>query len=99
MYEDDGESYEFENGAVSCTLFECKPDKKGFSIVANPVSGSFEGMPSERNYTFEIRSLSKPKKVFVNGEKSSGWTWEGDVLTVPAGKVAVSEITSVNIQY
>ena len=99
MYEDDGESYAFEKGAVSYTLFECKEAKKGYEVSANPVRGSFKGMPAERNYTFEIRSTSKPKKVLLNGEKTDNWTWEGDVLTVPAGKVPVSKKTSVSIQY
>ena len=99
MYEDDGESYAFEKGAVSYTLFECKEAKKGYEVSANPVRGSFKGMPVERNYTFEIRSTSKPKKVLLNGEKTDNWTWEGDVLTVPAGKVPVSKKTSVSIQY
>ena len=99
MYEDDGETYAYEKGAVSYTLFECRESARGCEICANPVRGSYEGMPSERNYSFEIRSTSKPKKVLVNGGKSGNWTWEGDLLTVPVGKVSVNDKTSVSIQY
>ncbi|MBR5703047.1 MAG: DUF5110 domain-containing protein [Bacteroidales bacterium] len=98
MYEDDGESYEYENGAISSTLFECSQNGKNVSIVVNPVQGSYKGMPDARNYSFEVRCTSKPRKVLVNGAKVKGWTWEDNTLKVSAGKTTVSDKLNLNVQ-
>ncbi|MBR5924878.1 MAG: DUF5110 domain-containing protein [Bacteroidales bacterium] len=98
MYEDDGESYDYENGAISSTLFECNQSGKNVSIVVNPVKGSYNGMPAARNYSFEVRCTSKPRKVLVNGTKVKDWTWEDNTLNVSAGKVAVSDKLNLNVQ-
>ena len=98
MYEDDGESYEYENGAISSTLFECSQSGKNVSIVVNPVQGSYKGMPAARNYSFEVRCTSKPTKVLVNGAKVKDWTWEDNTLKVSAGKTAVSDKLNLNVQ-
>ena len=98
MYEDDGESYEYENGAISSTLFECRQAGKSIEITANPVQGSFRGMPESRNYSFDVRCTSKPKKVSVNGAKVKDWVWEDNTLRVSAGTAGIHEKTSVNIQ-
>ena len=98
MYEDDGESYDYENGAISSTLFECNQSGKNVSIVVNPVEGSYNGMPAARNYSFEVRCTSKPRKVLVNGTKVKDWTWEDNTLNVSAGKVAVSDKLNLNVQ-
>ena len=98
MYEDDGESYEYENGAISSTLFECSQSGKNVSIVVNPVQGSYKGIPSARNYSFEVRCTSKPRKVLVNGTKVKDWTWEDNTLKLSAGKTAVSDKLNLNVQ-
>ena len=98
MYEDDGESYDYENGAISSTLFECRQEGKTVEIVANPVQGSYKGMPESRNYSFEVRCTSKPRKVMVNGTKVKVWTWEDNTLKVSAGKTAVSDKLNLIIQ-
>ncbi|MBP5567085.1 MAG: DUF5110 domain-containing protein [Bacteroidales bacterium] len=98
MYEDDGESYDYENGAISSTLFECKQEGKTADITVNPVQGSYKGMPTARNYSFEVRCTSKPKKVLVNGTKVKEWTWENNTLKVSAGKVGIDETCKLRIQ-
>ncbi len=97
MYEDDGESYDYENGAISSTLFECSQKGKSATITVNPVQGSYKGMPKARNYSFEVRCTSKPKKVVVNGTRTKDWTWEDNTLKVSAGKVSIKDKTIVNI--
>ena len=98
MYEDDGESYEYENGAISSTLFECSQNGKAADITVNPVQGSYKGMPEARNYSFEVRCTSKPRKVLVNGTKVKDWTWEDNTLKVSAGKVGTDQTCKLRIQ-
>ena len=97
MYEDDGDSYEYENGAISSTLFECNATRGSIEIVANPVQGSYKGMPAARNYSFEVRCTSRPRRVAVGGTKTKDWTWENNTLRVNAGSCPVGEYTKINI--
>lgn len=98
MYEDDGESYAYENGAICSTLFECRQDGKAVDIKVNPVEGTYEGIPDARNYSFEVRCTSRPRKVLVNGAKTKDWTWEDNTLKVPAIKTGIRESANLKIQ-
>ena len=98
MYEDDGESYEYENGAISSTLFECSQEGKTADITVNPVKGSYKGIPEARNYAFEVRCTSKPRKVLVNGVKTKDWTWEDNTLKLPAVRTPIGDSLKLKIQ-
>ena len=52
MLDDDGESYEYENGGIASTLFESHERDGGVEVVVNPVQGSFKGMRFGREYSF-----------------------------------------------
>ncbi|MBQ0143772.1 MAG: DUF5110 domain-containing protein, partial [Bacteroidales bacterium] len=67
MLDDDGETYDFEKGAIASTLFECHEKDGSVEVIVNPVSGSFAGMPAEREYSFAVQAASKPAEVTVNG--------------------------------
>ena len=96
MYEDDGISYAFENGAISSTLFECRQAGKSIEFTAGAVKGSYEGMPAERNYEFVFR-CKKPRKVLVDGSVVKDWKWEDGDLSVRAEGSPVNKDTSVKI--
>lgn len=78
MYEDDGESYNYENGAIVATKFECKKtvDKIEFAIL--PVAGSYEGMYMSRTYELEIDTPQRPAKVLVNNVPVADWRYGKD---------------------
>lgn len=91
MLDDDGESYEYENGGVASTLFESHERDGGVEVVVNPVQGSFKGMPSEREYSFRIQRDSRPASVSLNGAAVQDWTYEDGMVCLSAGKVGISE--------
>ena len=97
MYEDDGESYAFEEGAVSSTLIECLQKGKTTAITIHPVKGSYSGMPSSRNYSFDVRCPSRPRAVLVNGVRISDWSWEDGALKVPERNTPVDSTLKLNI--
>lgn len=78
MYEDDGESYNYENGAIVATQFECKKtvDKIEFTIL--PVAGFYEGMYMSRTYELEIDTPQRPAKVLVNNVPVADWRYGKD---------------------
>lgn len=98
MLDDDGESYEYENGGVASTLFESHERDGGVEVVVNPVQGSFKGMPLEREYSFRIQRDARPSSVSVNGTAVEGWTYEDGMVCLSAGKVGVGEKIVVSVR-
>lgn len=98
MLDDDGESYEYENGDVASTLFESHERDGGVEVVVNPVQGSFKGMPSEREYSFRIQRDSRPASVSLNGAAVQDWTYEDGMVCLSAGKVGVGEKVVVSVR-
>lgn len=98
MLDDDGESYEYENGGVASTLFESHERDGGVEVVVNPVQGSFKGMPSEREYSFRIQRDSRPASVSLNGAAVQDWTYEDGMVCLSAGKIGISEKIVVSVR-
>lgn len=98
MLDDDGESYEYENGGIASTLFESHERDGGVEVVVNPVQGSFKGMPSEREYSFRIQRDSRPASVSVNGVAVEDWSYEDGMVCLSAGKVGISEKIVVSVR-
>ena len=98
MLDDDGESYEYENGGIASTLFESHERDGGVEVVVNPVQGSFKGMPSEREYSFRIQRDSRPASVSLNGAAVQDWTYEDGMVCLSAGKVGVGEKLVVSVR-
>lgn len=98
MLDDDGESYEYENGGIASTLFESHERDGGVEVVVNPVQGSFKGMPSEREYSFRIQRNSRPASVSLNGAAVQDWTYEDGMVCLSAGKVGISEKIVVSVR-
>lgn len=97
MLDDDGESYEYENGGIASTLFESHERDGGVDVVVNPVQGSFKGMPSEREYSFRIQRDSRPASVSLNGAAVQDWTYEDGMVCLSAGKIGISEKIVVSV--
>lgn len=98
MLDDDGESYEYENGGIASTLFESHERDGGVEVVVNPVQGSFKGMPSEREYSFRIQRDSRPASVSLNGAAVQDWTYEDGMVCLSSGKVGVGEKVVVSVR-
>lgn len=98
MLDDDGESYEYENGCIASTLFESHERDGGVDVVVNPVQGSFKGMPSEREYSFRIQRDSRPASVSLNGAAVQDWTYEDGMVCLSAGKIGVGEKVVVSVR-
>ena len=98
MFDDDGETYEYENGGIASTLFESHEKNGGVEIVVNPVQGSFKGMPSEREYSFRIQRDARPASVSINGAAVQDWTYEDGMVCLSVGKVGVGEKVVVSVR-
>lgn len=98
MYDDDGQTYAYEEGAICSTLFECHEKGKTIRVTVNPVQGTYEGLPETRNYSFDVRCTSKPRKVSLDGNPVQDWIWEDNTLKVNAGSTSIHQTLTLTVQ-
>ena len=97
LLDDDGVTYNHEKGAIASTRVECH-EKNGVSkIIVNPVVGSFEGMPSTREYSFAVRNDGKASSVLVGGKELKDWTFEGGMIRFSLPRTTVSEKIVIDV--
>jgi alpha-glucosidase len=89
LYEDDGVSPDYKKGVFRRTGVEVSRSGKGFQIDLAAPSGSYR--PNPRNLAFVIKSVPKPSKVLLDGNrlssvdpggKASGWYKVADGVAV-----------------
>lgn len=78
MYEDDGKTYDYENGAIAATRFECKQSGRTVEFTVFPVEGSYDGMCKARTYELEIDVPQRPSEVLVNNIPVTDWQYGDD---------------------
>lgn len=97
LYEDDGVTYRYEDGAIAATRFVCVCGDGRVDFTINAMTGSFDGMVSERTYTIEIRCDAAPAAVKLNGSPVDGWSYGSGTLTVPLGSVKTTESSKLSV--
>ena len=78
MYEDDGKTYDYENGAIATTRYECKQSGRTVEFTVFPVEGSYNGMCKARTYELEIDAPQRPSEVLVNNVPIMDWQYGDD---------------------
>lgn len=99
MYEDDGQSYEYEKGAIASTKFSCKESGKGVEFTIHPVEGRFKGIPENRDYELEFLSDKKPGKLLVDGKKSKAWSYNEGKIRLTLDSLKIADKAVVHIKY
>ena len=68
LYEDDGISTEYANGAYSTTKFTSANNGKGEVVTIGASTGDYKGKPATRNYVLKVnQQKSQPKNVVRDG--------------------------------
>ena len=81
LYEDDGVTYNYLEGAVAVTQITCRATEKEISLTIAPHAGSYQGMPETRSYDINLHSETVPTQVTLNGE-SSDWSYGEDTRVI-----------------
>lgn len=68
LLEDDGESYDYEKGAVSQTTFSCTRTRDGVQFTISAVRGSFPDAPLKRAYKLEFNNVQQFKYAKLNNK-------------------------------
>ncbi|MBP5505606.1 MAG: DUF5110 domain-containing protein [Bacteroidales bacterium] len=100
FWEDDGVTYEHENGAIAKTRFSY--EKKGRKLVftVDPVEGSYEGMHASRTYEMKVTLKRMPRRVKVDGKRVRHIEWDKEtkVLTFCAEHPDTAKPLSIRIR-
>ncbi len=78
LYEDDGLTFNYQNGAIASTRFECKQKEGRTEFTVFPVEGSYEGMYRSRTYELEIDMPERPGQVLIDNHPITEWQYGGD---------------------
>jgi hypothetical protein len=112
LYEDDGISLDFKNGASASTTITLKPAAKSgdYQLTVGPMHGSFAGQLKQRRYVVQVHGLRKPNSVAINAaplpeiqpdQGGPGWTWNAKkritTINLP-GAIPAGEQVAVAIQ-
>lgn len=65
LYEDDGETMAYKNGAFAETRFDVEEDNNDVIFTINPAEGDLSVIPEKRRYTLSFRDIESSEKIFV----------------------------------
>jgi hypothetical protein len=103
LYEDDGETNAYRDGAHAETRFDCIQEASGVTFRVNTPIGDGSLIPSARRYICKLRADHAPRAVVAEGigtlanseasdpRQSPGWWHDGTFLFVrlPPAPVAI----------
>ena len=98
LYEDDGETMNYQNGAFAETELEVSESASDVTFTINPAKGDTSVIPAERTYKLSFKDITAAENVTVtvngnnadvNAVKADG-TLEISVLITPADKLCVT---------
>lgn len=69
LYEDDGITYNYQNGNFIVTSINYKYEKNHYNITVAPISGKVGIIPNTRNYKFRIRNTNEAENITVSINK------------------------------
>ena len=82
LYEDAGDTQDYQNGAYCTTVISQQRTSSGVLLTIAPREGSYEGMPMERAYEVVVLLAERPSTVTLNGEACQDWTYDDDTKTL-----------------
>lgn len=77
LYEDDGETMDYQKGAYSVTRIVSEKNDTTITVVINKTNGDYMGKPTNRKYNVRLNLVSeKPSTVTISGAKETDWKYD-----------------------
>ncbi|HET6803844.1 MAG TPA: TIM-barrel domain-containing protein [Frateuria sp.] len=77
LYEDDGHSLAYEQGAYALTPMAHVSGHDGRQqLLIGPTHGRFADQPPARVYELHLHVASRPQSISVDGKPMAGWRWD-----------------------
>lgn len=90
MYEDDGDSDSYQNGAFSTTTFAQQRTDDFVMLIISHRVGAFPGQLAERAYQVEFLSEGMPEKILIDGQETDSWTYDEAARSVVVNVPSIS---------
>ncbi len=82
LYEDDGETMQYQKGKFSKTIINCEK-KNDITVSIDKMEGNYKGKPASQLFLLKINDVLKiPKVVQINNALESNWKYDADNKTV-----------------
>jgi alpha-glucosidase (family GH31 glycosyl hydrolase) len=81
LYEDDGISYAYQEGAVTTTEIGCSAANDVISLVIGARSGHYNGMPETRSFNVYMHLDREPSEISLDDHPLAGEDWFYDETT------------------
>ncbi len=78
LYEDDGETNDYQEDSFTLIKFISKIDNKRWNLEIEKPKGSYIGQVKKRKYNIMALTENKPKKILVNGVENKSWIYNID---------------------
>ena len=78
LYEDDGKTFKYRDGAIAVTRYDCNEQGGKVALTVQPTTGKYIGMYTARTYVMKIAAAKKPSGVTVNGSSVNDWQYTSD---------------------
>ncbi len=91
LYEDDGVSTAYKNGAFRTTLIDQKVNAQTWTITVGAGIGSYDGMINERHVEMVLYDVAQVHEVRVDGRSWNALRHVGEQLVISLGKNCTDE--------
>ena len=113
LYEDDGETEDYKEGAFALTTFVCIEREDGIIIDIGESKGKYKGKLKSRGYILKVNKVSPPDKVKTGGKtikrcashgqfekNKTGWWYDSSkqVLRVKPGVISADDRAKVYLE-
>lgn len=86
LYEDDGVTYEYENGSFANTEFHCREGQREILIAVGSRQGSYRNMPKNRTYLLSVHCRIEPGNILKGNEVLPRYQTKSELVSDAAKK-------------
>ncbi len=100
LYEDEGDTQAYAEGAFTTTTFRQMRSASELSLTIDPRQGTFDGMPSQRAYKVVFILEEQPLTVTIDGSETDDWSYDAEMqqVTVNVPATACDQQITVTLQ-
>jgi alpha-glucosidase (family GH31 glycosyl hydrolase) len=97
LYEDDGESLDYEAQHARTKMTHSTGGDGVNRVVVGPVQGQYPGQPATRSYELRLYVDVRPSSISIDGKDAGPWRWDGarSIASVEIGARPIRDRISV----
>lgn len=99
IYDDDGLTRAYQQGAFSRTDLRAEAQMGTVTLTLGPAVGAFPGQPAQRAYTVVAHAVNRPAHVALNGQPLTTWRYDPAEMRLHVAFTApVTALTTLTLE-